>query len=158
MFYIEALALPSNHLRFVQQWSSHYHQNMLFRITQHRKYVLPFFFVGVSFDCIRPIVTFYVPVVLRVWIGIMEYCRGTAFVFGLTWKSLLNQQWHCSVFSLGNLTRQFFEIPPRQHRASLPVRSVSCQGRNMSVDFHEFECLLMIFILIPFGTEGTSLK
>lgn len=89
----------------------------------------------VSCDCIRPIVVFYVPVVLHVWIGIMEYCLygGICFVFGLTWKSSLNQQWHCSVLSLGNSTRQFFKIPPRQHRAELPVylRSMPRQKKNI---------------------------
>lgn len=98
IFQVEALGALSKHLGVVQQWSSHHHQKVACQdyVAQAICAV-----VVVSFDCIRPIVVFHVPVVLHVWIGITQYCLygGVCFVFGLKSKSSPNQQWHCSVLS-----------------------------------------------------------
>lgn len=66
IFYEEALAALSNHLRVVEQRSSHHHQKAACQDYAAQETHAVFLLLCVSFDCIRPIVVFCVPVVLRV--------------------------------------------------------------------------------------------
>lgn len=70
IFYEEALAALSNHLRVVEQRSSHHHQKAACQDYAaqeiHAVFLLLCVCVRESFDCIKPIVVFCVPVVLRV--------------------------------------------------------------------------------------------